>query len=303
MNNVAICIPTFKRQEMLKKLVQSIVVSNFDKALIKEVYIIVVDNDEKKTAEPVINELKEKYNDLFLIDYSCHPLKGISNVRNESIKRALSFNPDFLVFVDDDEYVAAEWLNELVKTILNNDADAVRGPAIAVLDKTISENISYWFIRKTYPNNAQIRLVETNNLILNCVSLKKFDVWFDPRFNVIGSGDSYFGIQILNKGARIFWAADAVVYETIPGSRANIKWLIKRIYRGASTYTYVLKLEREYFAILKKILISCAYIFSGICALIILPLPIRKKYWGIFTISEGIGGIVGLFNILYKEYK
>jgi hypothetical protein len=34
-----------------------------------------------------------------------------------------------------------------------------------------------------------------------------------------------------------------------------------------------------------------------------LPMPVRKKYWGIFTISEGVGGIVGLFNILYNEYK
>jgi hypothetical protein len=288
---------------MLKKLVQSIIDSSFNKDIIKEVYIIVVDNDENKTAEAVMHELKERYNELFFLDYYCHPLKGISNVRNESIKRALSFNPDFIVFVDDDEWVTPEWLNELVKTILINNADAVRGPAIAVLDKKISENIAYWFKRKTYPNNARIRLMETNNLILNCVSLKKFGIWFDPRFNIIGSGDSYFGIQMLNKGAIICWAADAVVYETIPGSRANLNWLIKRIYRGASTYSYVLKLEKEYLKIIKKIFISVIYILGGILALIITPIPVKKRYWGILKLSEGVGGLTGLFDMLYYEYK
>jgi glycosyltransferase involved in cell wall biosynthesis len=60
MYNITICIPTYKRPEMLKKLVQSIVENNINKTLIKEVNIIVADNDAEKTAESLINELKKK---------------------------------------------------------------------------------------------------------------------------------------------------------------------------------------------------------------------------------------------------
>src|SRR5665647_3191 len=241
MYNLTICIPTYKRPVMLKKLVQSIIVCNLNKTLIKDVNIIVVDNDVDKTAELVINELKERFYNSYKIDYFNHPAKGISNVRNELIKKALLLNPDFIVFIDDDEYVTTEWLNELVKTIINNNADAVRGPVLAKIDETIPDYISCWFKRESYPDNFQLNTLTTGNLIIKRSSLQKYNVWFDTRFNIIGNGDSYFGIQLLKKGARFFWASNAIAYETIPQSRANINWLIKRIYRGASGFTYNLK--------------------------------------------------------------
>jgi succinoglycan biosynthesis protein ExoM len=303
MNNIVICIPTYKRQAMLQKLILSISESKFDRSLINDVDIVIVDNDADKTAEVTINELKANPLNVHKLHYYSYPVKGISNARNELINKALLFDPNFLVFVDDDEYVTPEWLNELVKTIINNNADAARGPVFPDIDDSIPDSISIWFNRKMYANNTQIDSLVTNNLILDCVSLKKFDVWFDSRFNIIGSGDNYFGIQILKKGAKIFWAAKAVVHETIPAKRANLKWLLKRIYRGASTYTYVLKLEREYVQLVIKILLSLVYIILGICALIIVILPIKRRYWGVRKVTEGIGGLAGLGNLLYKEYK
>lgn len=303
MYNITICIPTYKRPLMLKKLVLSITACNINKTLIKDVNIIVVDNDVAKTAELVINELKERFFNSYRIDYFNHPVKGISNVRNELIKKACLLNPDYIVFIDDDEYVTAEWLNELVKTIINNNADAVRGPVLAKIDEKIPDYISCLFKRESYPDNFQLNSLTTGNLIIKRSSLQKYNIWFDPRFNIIGSGDSYFGIQIIKEGAKIYWASKAVVYETIPENRANIKWLIKRTYRGASTYSYVLKLGKIYLLILKKILISLIYIFAGICATFIIIIPIKKRYWGILKLTEGIGGLAGFFSILYNEYK
>ena len=303
MYNITICIPTYKRPEMLKKLVLSIVENNINKTLIKEVNIIVADNDVEKTAESLINELKEKFNNLYKIDYFNHPAKGISNVRNELIKKAFLQENDFIVFIDDDEYVTTEWLNELVKTISSNDADAARGPVLAKIDETIPDDVSCWFKRESYPDNSQLNFLSTGNLIIKRTSLQKFNVWFDTRFNITGNEDTYFGIQFLKKGAKIFWAANAIVYETIPESRANIKWLIKRVYRGASGFTYMLKLEKEYLKLIKRIPVSLIYSISGICALILLMLPIKKKYWGILTLAKGIGELTGFVNLQYKEYK
>lgn len=303
MNNITICVPTHKRPLMLKKLILSIIDCDIDKLLINDVSIIIVDNDKDKTAEIIVNEIKEGLDSTYKLHYFNHPVKGLSNVRNELLRRAIEINPDFIVFIDDDEYSTPEWLNELVTTIIVNNGDIVRGPVMAVLDKKVKKFISYWFERPNYQNNAKIKEVAAGNLIINLNSLLKYNVWFDNRFNYTGSEDFYFGTQMMKKGATIYWAANAIVYETIPESRANIKWLIKRINRGASTYMYVLKLEKKYLQILKKILVSLIYVIVGICATIILILPIKKKYWGIIKFYEGIGGLTGLLNIVTKEYK
>lgn len=303
MNNITICIATYKRPEMLTNLIQTIIKCNLDRTLIKDVNIIVVDNDIDKTGEFAIEEQKRLFYNLIRIDYYNYPVKGITNVRNVLIKKASLLNPDFIVFIDDDEYVTSEWLNELVKTITDNNSDAARGPVIAVLDKSVSEYVSCWFEREKYQNNSRIYSLTTGNLILRFTSLKEFDVWFDSRLNITGSSDSFFGSQILKKGAKINWAANAITFETIPKNRANLKWLIKRIYRLSSTYTYVAKLEKEYLKLLKKIIVSFIYTTLGVGALILILFPIRKKYWGILKLTEGIGGITGALNILYKEYK
>jgi hypothetical protein len=301
MNNIVVGIPTYKRPEMLQKLIISIMDCDTDSSIIGNVTIIVEDNDGDRSAEKTIIELKKDYIK-YDLQYFNYPIKGISNIRNEIIKNALLYNPDFLIFIDDDEFATVEWLNELVKTIIVNQADAARGPVLAILDKNIPKNIAYWFSREKYPNNHRLFSIKTGNLILRVNSLKEYDVWFDPRFNITGSGDSYFGIQILKKGATIFWAAKAITYETIPANRATLSWLIKRNYRLSSTYSYVLKLEKKYLKLIKKIIVSILYIGFGIVGLLLLFLPIEKKYWGILKLSEGVGGLLG-GSYLYKEYK
>src|SRR5947208_23514 len=110
MYQVVICIPTYKRPLLLKRLVRSINKCNIDVSLIKNFTIIIVDNDEGKTAMPAVNKLKAELNSLAnKITYVNYPLKGLANVRNELIRNALLLNPDYIAFVDDDEYVSPEW--------------------------------------------------------------------------------------------------------------------------------------------------------------------------------------------------
>jgi GT2 family glycosyltransferase len=168
--------------------------------------------------------------------------------------------------------------------------------------QNISKYIAYFFRRKEYPDNSQIFSLATGNLILRRKSLEKFNVWFDNRFNSTGSEDSFFGIQLMKKGARIYWAANAIVYETIPDKRATLNWLIKSSYNHALSFTYILKLEKEYFGLLKKTIISAGYFLVGSIALLAVPFPFRWKYWGILKISEGIGGLAGLFSMHFLEY-
>lgn len=303
MYKIAICIPTYKRPLFLRKLILSIVDCNLNSSLIRDIKILIVDNDSDSSAKDTVGELKVKFIKVMEIMYYNYPVKGLSNVRNELFRRAFLLNPDFLVLIDDDEYVTKEWLNALVGTIINSKADAVRGPVLAIAEEAFPDNIWCWFKRENYPDGTQISSFTTGNLILRGSVLKEYNIWFDDRFNSTGSEDSFFGIQMFKKGATIYWASGAIAYETIPRSRANIKWLMKRNYNGAITYTYILKLEKKYTQLLKKIVMSFIYTIVGFFSVPVIFFPVKKKYWSLLILSEGAGGIAGLFNIKYHEYK
>ena len=302
MNNITICIPTYRRQLLLEKLIMSIIECNLDESLICDVSIIIVDNDIQRSAVVIVNRLKEKFNNLYKIHYYNYPQKGLSKVRNELIKIALTMDPDYLVFIDDDQYVTSVWLNELVKTVINNNADAARGPVLAISNEPVPHDIWCWFQRERYPNNTKLNTLTTGNMIIKKSSLVKYNLWFDSRFDKTGAEDSFFGVQLLKIGGTIFWADNAITYEIIPRSRAKISWLIKRFYNGANTYTYILKLEKKYFLLLKKTLISFMYIISGLCSIIIILIPIKRRFWSLLKLAEGLGGIAGLISLKYNEY-
>jgi glycosyltransferase involved in cell wall biosynthesis len=303
MYNLAVCIPTYKRPLMLKKLLLSISGCHINEALIKDINIIVVDNDIDKTAEKIVKEFRDEYYGLHKLHYHNYPIKGLSHVRNEMFKKAIEFNTDYIVCIDDDEYATPDWLNQLILAATTIKAEIVIGPVIPIFENKVSPYLANWFKYPKLENYQRVNFFWTGNFIICTKFLLKHKLQFDERFNSTGSEDSYFGVTALNSGAKIYWANNAIAYESIPAKRAKLKWLIKRNYNGAINFTYRLKLEKNYFGLLKKILINIAYLFSGGVALIVTPLPLKWKYWGILKISEGIGGFAGLFGIQYHEYK
>lgn len=288
---------------MLENLLTSIFENSIDNLLIEQILIIIVDNDKNKSAELTVEKFINRKNEIFSLSYFVYPVKGIADVRNELMTRAFATKCEFLVFVDDDEFVTKNWLNELVKTIIDNDGDAARGPVLAVKPEKVSKYLWCWFKREKHHDNSELSTLTTGNIILRRSSLEKYKVWFDSRFNNSGSEDAYFGMQFLKKGAKIYWSEKAVTYEIIPTSRANLNWLLRRIYRTSGTYSYMLKLQKEYLLVTKKAVVSLIYLILGCVALFGLLTNIKKRYWGVLKIAEGAGGLMGIMSIRYKEYK
>lgn len=299
---MVIGIPTYKRPIMLEKLILSIYASQIRQDLISSIKIVVVDNDVEGTADSVISTLKNKCVFPFTIHYYNFPKKGLTYVRNEILKQSLKFNPEYIAFVDDDEYVTENWLNELIETMIHNNADIVLGPNLPVFEKKVPEYIARWFHVHNFESNTQMELVESNNLLIKSKFLVDHNLRFDSRFDQTGGEDTFFGVQAIQKGARIFWSHDAIVYETIPEKRATLKWVMLRIYRAASTFTYILKLKKSYLMLIRKFLISIFYLGFGICSLVFLPFSGKHKYLGLIKISEAFGGFSGMINVRYKEY-
>lgn len=303
MYNIAICIPTYKRTFLLKKLILSIANCKIDTSLIKDLNIIVIDNDIERTAEKTVIELKTKLYGILKLHYFNYEKRGLSNIRNELFKIALDYNPDFIAGIDDDEYVSADWLNELLLTITSTNGDIAMGPGISVFDHQVSPYIAYWFKHPHQINHENINSFQTTNFIISARFLLEQKIEFDPRFNSTGAEDTFFGVTAIKNGAKIYWAARAIAYETIQKKRASLNWLIKRRFRTAITYTYILIIEKKYLWLLKKVFVNIIYLITGIIALPLLISKFKFKYWGVLKLAEGFGGFAGLVNIRYHEYK
>ncbi|MGJ8735329.1 glycosyltransferase [Zobellia laminariae] len=304
MKNIVIGIPTYKREILLKKLIRSIFASNLDKDFIDSVDIVVVDNDKLKTAEITVNELKQEIPNQFTIHYFNNSNKGLSNVRNEILRQAYTFNPDFLVCIDDDEYIVEDWLNELTKTIVNNKADIVVGPVLPKFENETPNYISKWFKRKKHSNNEQLFApIGSGNLILRTAFFKKNNIFFDMRFNSTGAEDTFFSLQAIKNNAKIFFSANAIAYEYFPKSRANINWLFKRYFRGGNTYTYILILEKNYLSLLRKILVNIFSLILGMIILVSVLFPFKNRYYVLLKlIAPSLGSFAAIFNFKYHEY-
>lgn len=303
MNHLVIGIPTYKRPVMLRNCLNSILESELDGGLISTIDILIVDNDVELSAKEVFFDFESTINEPFFMHYGSLRDKGLSNVRNEILKRAKKLDPDFIVFIDDDEYASKTWLQGLTNLIVGKEADIVVGKVIPVFEVLINKGLKYWFKYPDLEDGSKIDFVMTGNLIISPKFIIENSLSFDLRFNTTGGEDSFFGVQSLNKGAKIFFAQYALVYETIPENKSNLKWLIMRYYRGATTFTYVLKLERRYFLLFKKFLTSIIYLIFGIFALLLLLMPIKLKYWGVIKISEAIGAFAGMMNMTYHEFR
>ena len=122
--SIDICVCTFRRPELadtLRSLAAMDMPSGFD------ISVIVADNDDTPTAEPLVTTLAQELK--LPIRYRHAPARNISIARNACLDASTA---DFVAFIDDDETASSRWLAELVATAEASGAAAVLGPVRAL---------------------------------------------------------------------------------------------------------------------------------------------------------------------------
>jgi succinoglycan biosynthesis protein ExoM len=299
---VALCVVTYRRPQWLAGSLQSIKELELDGAT--EVVIIVIDNDANGTAREVVEAARERLR--WPLVYAIEPQQGISFARNRATSLALARQSDFIAFLDDDEIASPEWLSTLLDVQQKYRADVVSGPVLPLYEPGVPAWAvqGRFFERPRYSTGTRLESVGAGNCLIATTLLTGLAEPFHPLFALTGGEDTHFFRRAHRAGAGILWADDAVAYERVPPSRATIRWLLMRGYRGGTSFALSERmLNRPIAWVPLRLCTSVAHTLQGL--LLLLPSMFLGKVRlvrALQMVCVGAGVMTGILGLSYREY-
>ncbi len=308
MKKVVVGICTYNRNDLLNLCLDRI----YSVQLPKDVHldVIVVDNSAEAAAKDLVEQKARVLvngggGDPLKLHYFSFHGKGIASVRNEVLRRAKVLQPDYIAFIDDDEFPSENWLVKLYSRIENSDADVVTGPVVYnFIDVNLNPlNVPDWIKNNSYfkgkykrPDGHICMTASTNNVLFKTALLDKMEYWFDERYQMMTGEDIDFFERIHRLGYKILWVKDAIVNEVVSPNRCNFKYIWKRNFNNGYLRIFNKK---------KNDRLQVKHYFGTILnALIFLLLFAFSIFGGLTTFSNCYGKLafsMGAFVSLFKS--
>ena len=222
--HVDVCICTYKRPRLLTRLLQELERQQTGGAFAFS--IVVADNDAARSAQEVVAAFSARSS--VQIVYCCESRQNIALARNKAIEHARG---EFIAFIDDDEFPAADWLMRLLKACDDFHSAGVLGPVRPHFD----EPPPSWIIqgrfceRPEHPTGTVMdwAACRTGNVLFRRAILQGVDNAFEAEFGT-GGEDKDFFMRMSQRGFVFVWCNEAIAYETVPPSRWTRRYMIRR---------------------------------------------------------------------------
>lgn len=312
---VYVAVLTRGRPKMLDSLLGSW--ANLDVPRHCFVTFLVIENDNQDFSRHVV----DRRADLFLsgnLRYVLEPELGIPFGRNRAAREAVLEGADVLLFVDDDEITARDWLVKMIEAYRDNDAvllgaplrSTAPGDQLSIAQRCMYDNVQARYRKKelraarlsSSGKVAKVTIV-TNNWLADTSIFRHHRIWFDESMRFTGGTDAKLCSEVRKAGLQTAWVKDAFVYETIPPERLTFGYQYQRA-RDQSNANFARKrqgvwrialtlLELPYKALFFLFLFA-AIPFTG--GRTLLPAA-RSMGW----IAGRIGYLTGRRSILYLQ--
>jgi succinoglycan biosynthesis protein ExoM len=299
---VAIGVATYRRPRGLARLLEGIGRLVFA-AHEPEIRIVIIDNDPDGTAAEPCRTAADRLR--WPVVYLHEPRRGISYARNRAVEWARE-TADFIAFVDDDESPDPAWLDQLLRVQREHDADVVTGPVLSVFEVPVPSWLAREpaFERPRFPTGTRVDVARTGNVLIRMAKLGD-SYRFDARFGLSGGGDTLLFLQLLQAGASIVWADEAVVDEWVPANRATALWSLKRAFRAGNAWSLC---EREVWpSPMVRVLRLAKGVVRVVQGVALLPAAIvlgqRGAVRALRYICLGAGNAAGVMALRYKPYQ
>ncbi|SDF18581.1 glycosyltransferase [Limimaricola pyoseonensis] len=231
--DIEIAICTFQREHVATTLAS---LARIEPPAGRRVAVIVADNDDTPSARARVEACALP----FPLRYIHAPARNISVARNACLEAARA---PVLVFIDDDETVAPDWLVTLLAKQAETGAEAVLGPAISVYPETAPG----WMRRGDFHSSRATRVggeIRTGygcNTLLMREAPALAGLRFRHELGRSGGEDTVFLAEMHRRGGRIAYAPKARVFEVVAPHRARLGWLLRRKFRFGQTHGLLLR--------------------------------------------------------------
>ena len=267
---ISIGIITRERPKLLTRLLDSLLKLSLDAKF--SIVFIVVENNHQKTLEAELSRFQTAAPSASVI-YELEPRIGIPCARNRAVDIAIRSGCNLHAFVDDDEQVDPNWLENLTRSLDSRQLDLVGGPMRL---GTCPDTASRWerviwnsLVHRqsriersakkkwTAKRDGNVMLA-TNNWLINLEWLRKAKLRFDESLRLSGGSDALFFRQAKLLGIRSGWAPDAITHEHIPETRLSVAYQFCRG-RDQMICSYRAKYSRTSFRLLLRSLLFVTY--------------------------------------------
>jgi GT2 family glycosyltransferase len=292
-DSVLVCIPTFKRPKMLRRLLGALAALDTD----ADVRVLVADNDAQAHAGYDLCQAMTGYR--WPLSAVIAPERGIAQVRNILIEQALKTDARFIAMIDDDEWPHKDWIAQFLKCAHETDADLLQG---SILFGGADGLEGHGDIR--HATGAVAMLQGAGNLLIRRAVLEEMAApWFDPAFALSGGEDREFFVRLQRAGKRFAWSDEARAHGDIPETKDNLGWLLRRAYSvGNSDMRVLLKHGLGARGVMVELCkIGGALFLSPLAALALAVHP-RKRAIPLQKLFRAAGKLGALMGLRYNEY-
>lgn len=163
---VSVIVPVYNVEKYLEECLKSIV-----NQIYKNIEIIIINDGSTDNSYKIIEKYKERYNFIKVIKQRN---KGICEERNIGLKNAIG---EFVLFVDSDDYLEPECINDVVNKINKDNSDMVIFNFTRIYDADISgknENVNLNLDEEKIYSGEDIAIMILKNLTQGYVWNKLF---------------------------------------------------------------------------------------------------------------------------------
>jgi succinoglycan biosynthesis protein ExoM len=243
---VVICICTYKRSELLERLLLSLQHMQLGELNPKYFRALVVDNYPDGLARVVCDRLSGTLP--IELDFVEETQRGRPFARNQAVDEALRREGDFIAFIDDDDLPEPDWLFHLIEKQQQTMADIVFGAE----RKLINADWSSWLkksplfqkgYKEGFTEYGTPRGIATYNVLINRSIIEKVrsatGFVFSAEFARLPGEDTEFFIRAARSGATFARADESVINRNYEPHRVTVLGLLQEA-NGLGKYNMLL---------------------------------------------------------------
>jgi glycosyltransferase involved in cell wall biosynthesis len=232
MGEIAVLIPTLRRNESLERALLSLSLQDDAQYLIDAV--VVVDNSPEGSARPVA----EAWAATLPVLYVHEPRPGVATARNAGLGQVAA---PYVAFLDDDQEAPPHWLGALFATHKALQADVTFGPCRGVAAAAPPWARAYLdgFFSRTGPavSGPTEERHGCGNAMMTRATALSGDAPFDAAHDQIGGEDDRLFQRLDAQGGRFAWCAEAWVWEHASAHRCRVSYVMRRAFSYGQTPT------------------------------------------------------------------